>query len=307
MGLFQDLTGQRFGRLTVMHRAENRGGRVFWHCLCDCGNEKDIPASTIKDGRSRSCGCLNIESSSARRKDLTGQKFGRLTVLRLSNNRGSSKKLMWVCQCNCGKICEVNGTLMANGSVRSCGCLATEVRVQTGRNSRGRKSSRFIDLTGQRFGRLKVIERGENGKNGQTRWRCICDCGKETLTAGNKLRSGLAKSCGCLGLENATKAKITHGQANTPLYQLFKWMHNRCELKTSNTYKWYGAKGITVCDEWKEFHTFQKWALDNGYQVGLSIDRLDPTKGYSPENCEFVTRSENARRMHKAHGHKLRS
>ena len=66
----------------------------------------------------------------------------------------------------------------------------------------------------------------------------------------------------------------------------------------------YGQRGIRVCDEWKDFQAFYDWAMANGYKKGLTVDRLDPDKGYSPENCELVTRAENSRRMHAAHGHK---
>lgn len=299
-----DLTGQVYGRLTVIRRAENVNGRTRWHCLCSCGNETDVATGLLRSGGTRSCGCLSKENRETPRAHLEGQRFGRLTVLRRSENRGASGRRLWVCKCDCGNTFEAEGYSLKGGSVRSCGCLAHEVRVETGKKSRGRKSSRFIDLTGQRFGRLTVIERGENSAAGATRWRCICDCGKETLTIASKLRAGLAKSCGCLGLENATKAKVTHGHANTPIYRVFRAMHNRCESETCQGFKWYGQRGIRVCDEWKGFQAFYDWAMANGYKKGLTVDRLDPDKGYSPENCELVTRAENSRRMHAAHGHK---
>ena len=303
MGLL-DLTGQVFGRLTVVSRAENSNGRTRWLCLCECGNNKIVPSDALRSGKSRSCGCLSEENRRTQRVHLEGQRFGRLTVIERSENRGSNRLLLWKCKRDCGNTCEADGSSLKGGKVRSCGCLAHEAHVLLGKNSRGRKSARFVDLTGKRFGRLIVIERGPNSNGNATRWRCICDCGKETLTLASKLVAGLSKSCGCLGIENATKAKIKHGHANTPFYLLFKAMHNRCELETCREYKWYGGRGIKVCDEWKEFQPFYDWAMANGYAKGLSIDRIDPDKGYSPDNCEWVTRAENSRRMHKAHGHK---
>lgn len=296
MSTVKNLIGQRFGRLVVQYRATNKNGRVAWHCLCDCGNERDITAGNLLSGKTKSCGCLSDENRRRARIDLIGQKFGRLTVVsRLSDHSNGWK---WHCICDCGNEIDVVGSSLKHGTTKSCGCLAKETRIQTGKNSKGRKSARFIDLTGQRFGRLTVIQRVENSKAGMVRWLCRCDCGNTTITTTAHLRDGHTKSCGCLGLEHATRAKIKHGQANTPLYRVFRSMHNRCELNTCKGFKWYGAKGIKVCDQWKEFQPFMDWALSHGYKKGLTIDRIDPNKDYCPENCEWVTRSENSRRMH---------
>lgn len=298
MGLFRDLTGQRFGRLVVLYRSDNIGNRVAWHCLCDCGKEKDVKGSLLIQGKTRSCGCLSDENRHLFKEDLTGQRFGRLIVLNRCKNKINGY-WKWHCLCDCGNTIDVVSTSLKNGNTKSCGCLAKETHKLTGKLSKGRKSKSFIDLTGQRFGLLTVIERVENTNRGCVRWLCKCDCGKETKTTTAHLRSGHTKSCGCLGLKHATEAKITHGQSKTPLYRVFLSMHNRCELTTSREYKWYGAKGIKVCEEWKDFQTFANWAYSHGYEKGLTIDRIDPKGIYCPENCEWVTRSENTKRMHR--------
>lgn len=84
-------------------------------------------------------------------------------------------------------------------------------------------------------------------------------------------------------------------------------MHSRCRDKGNTSWQWYGGKGISVCDEWGEFTGFKDWSLANGYSEGLSIDRIDPSAGYSPCNCEFVTRSENTRRMLAMRGAEVRA
>ena len=113
-----DLTGQKFGRLTVIERVENKGKRVAWLCQCECGNEKVIVGQSLKSGNTMSCGCTNEV------EDLTGQKFGRLTVIERAENKG--KKVAWLCQCECGNEKVIRGCSLKNGDTISCGCLQNE-------------------------------------------------------------------------------------------------------------------------------------------------------------------------------------
>lgn len=116
-------------------------------------------------------------------------------------------------------------------------------------------------------------------------YRCsYCDSffesSKESIDSGNK------KSCGCM--TNALKIRITHNSSKTKLYKVWASMKQRCFNVKNKKYKTYGARGITVCDEWKKFEPFQKWALSNGYSQGLSIDRRDNDGNYEPSNCRWV-------------------
>lgn len=305
MGNFIDLTGQRFGRLTVIERAQNQGKHVAWLCQCDCGKTTTVKGTLLRSGKTQSCGCIRTELRRSIKKDLTGQRFGRLLVLGLSPE-SKTGRIRWRCLCDCGKEVDVNPASLMNGQTQSCGCLATEARKKVGASSKGRPSKRLIDLTGKRFGRLTVQGRAENTKRGQVRWRCLCDCGKETIVLGVHLRSGHTQSCGCMGLQHATEAKIKHGESKSKLYAVFQSMHRRCDSPTVKGYKYYGAKGIRVCAEWEDFETFANWAKSHGYKEGLTIDRKDPNKGYEPENCEWVTRAENSKRMHRLHNHKVK-
>lgn len=150
------------------------------------------------------------------------------------------------------------------------------------------------DLTGLTFGYWKVLRRAEN-KGKRAMWLCKCVCGKEKVIQGTSLKSGLSKSCGCKKSENHFK---THGLANHPLYAKWLAIRHRCKNPHNHKYKNYGGKGITVCSEWdSDFELFYEWALSNGYKEGLELDRIDNTKGYSPENCRFVTHKENLRNM----------
>lgn len=162
--------------------------------------------------------------------------------------------------------------------------------------------SRLIDLTGQRFGRLTVIERAGQHK-GRSLWKCKCDCSKITVVSVSQLLRGRTKSCGCLRNENISRIAKKHGMSHTRLYHIWIGMKKRCYDPNAQYFEIYGGRGITVCDEWlHDFMEFQRWALSHGYSDELSIDRIDNDKGYSPDNCRWATWHEqrmNQRRMTK--------
>lgn len=140
------------------------------------------------------------------------------------------------------------------------------------------------NLTGLRFGKLTVTGRSEtNSKSGNARWACQCECGGNATVIGSHLRSGKTSSCGCL-----RTSEIAQGHSHERIYRTWNGMHKRCYNPKHDKYKWYGAKGISVCLEWHDFITFREWALSNGYTDELTIDRKNPFQNYSPDNCQFV-------------------
>lgn len=150
------------------------------------------------------------------------------------------------------------------------------------------------DRAGQVFGRLTVQD-NYYVKNRKTYWLCACECGVNKHIDGNALQSGATISCGCYHREAISKSSKKHGHWAHPLYWVHRGMLNRCNLKSDRAYVNYGARGISVCDEWrKDFKSFYDWAIANGWAIGLEIDRINNDGNYEPSNCRFVTRKVNS-------------
>lgn len=200
------------------------------------------------------------------KKDLVGQRFGELVVLEHQPNRRV------LCRCDCGKEKSVLECHIKSGATKSCGCLLKKLNRE-----RYKK-----DLVGQQFGKLIVLKEVAPNPSGGIKYLCLCDCGNERITSSNALLMGRVDSCGCIP------------NIHKNLYQCWADIKQRCTNPNVKNYRWYGAKGISVCEVWNEFKPFKLWALSSGYKVGLTIDRIDPRKNYEPNNCRWITKSENS-------------
>ena len=160
---------------------ERKYKKVVWECLCDCGNTFYALGTNLNKGQTISCGCYKRPH----RKNTPiepGQKYGKLTILKKSDKM-SNKNIMWVCECECGKIKDIRGSHLVSGAIKSCGCLNFDKN----------------DLTGQTFGFLTVLSlTDKKGNSGQNIWLCRCECGTLKEVRSTSLRSGEVSSCGCI-------------------------------------------------------------------------------------------------------------
>lgn len=192
-------------------------------------------------------------------KNETGNRYGRLTVIRYDHT-DKRQGAYWLCACDCGCTTVVKGNRLRTGKTKSCGCIKSEVQEALGQRTRETSAMRMRDFN-------KIFWTDSN--------------------------------------REANRRKATkHGGTGTRLFRVWEGMKERCNAENGDHARWYHDKGIRVCDEWEnDFAAFREWAVAHGYYEQspdtphaqrLSIDRIDPSKGYSPENCQWISISQNS-------------
>lgn len=220
----EDLSGRRFGRLTVIRRTETKSNRTRWICRCDCGQEKIVTSRDLKSGRVKSCGCLYRDRRGNNRKDLTGRVFGRLTALYPTERRDSHGVIYWLCQCDCGNQTEATVSSLLNGTCKSCGCLKKE--------NQDKLKSRLHHVDGTC---VEFLERRKERKDNKSGFRGVykIKSGKYRVSIGfrgERIYLGIYNT-----FDDAVKARLS---AENELYGEFLETYHKWEIKASTNPKW---------------------------------------------------------------------
>lgn len=219
----EDLTGRRFGRLTVIRQLENRNNRTRWLCRCDCGNEKNVAARDLKAGKVKSCGCLRREGN-RKKMDISGQRFGRLTALYPTDRRDSHGVVYWVCRCDCGNQTEVPASNLVNGTCKSCGCLKKENqdKIQDRLHHIDGTCVEFLEKRKKRKDNKSGFRGVYQGKNGRFR--------VSIGFRGKRIYLGTYDD-----FENAVEARL---EAEKNIYGEFLELYHEWEKKSSDDPEW---------------------------------------------------------------------
>ena len=197
----KDYSGETRGQFIILKPAEIKNKKTYWWAQCTCGTIEKIRIDQKRIACLECSKKLKSQHLKGKKiKDLTNQKFGKLTVLYLIKQRTKDGNAIWHCKCECGNECDICSKNLVQNITQSCGCLRKENAKKMGKNT-------FHDLTNQRFGSLIAISKTNKKQNSNYIWKCNCDCGNIHYVAGGQLVSGKIKSCGCKRIEAISQAK----------------------------------------------------------------------------------------------------
>lgn len=280
---YNDIIGKQYGRWNVIGLGEKIKGKQYMICECSCDDHtiKSVYGNSLIKGKSTSCGCLKKEYMQSKYNDLTGQQFGNLIVLKKSSKRTKYNKIMWTCQCTCEyeTIIDVSAESLTNGKRKTCG--------------KCRKANNFVDLTGQKFGRLTVLKRDKSSKK-IVYWLCECDCESKTrlYVLGSSLKSGKTKSCGCLHSEISSQLHGVQEKYNDFIIGInyiigitqngskFYFDHSDLDKIKNSQRCWFVDEGYVVCKYKGKSIQLQNYLMNP--PENMLVDHID---GNPLNNC----------------------
>lgn len=277
-----DISGQKFGRLTVIRFACIKDRRAYFDCLCDCGNTVIACGKDVRQGNTRSCGCLRAEITPTKKVFFNqGDKYGFLTVIKEITPKISPsgrKNRIIECSCVCGRFTQPHADSLVRGVIKSCGCIR-------------KPSKRKLDIKpGDKFGMLTVISEVANHRNSagiiRRRFKFLCDCGAEHEADITAVIHGKTISCGCLQSNIIGAIARIHGESKKSVYRIWCKIKERCLSETCKSFHRYGGRGITICDGWRD--DVVAFINDMGERPSPehSVDRIDNDGHYSCGKCK---------------------
>lgn len=290
------LIGEKNNLLTIIgeldgHREPSGKLQRMVLCTCDCGTTTSLQLKDFRSGKTKSCGCNRPK------ENVVGNTYGKLKVLKDVDSYISHKKVKVrkvLCQCDCGGQKEIILGSLRAGKTTHCGCLKSPIIYPN------RKLSPLdLDKVNQRdFGDWTIIEEISFNKDKRV-VIAECKCGyRKTTTMRAMGRSG--KSCSSCAtqkiLDKVTPEELERRAIRYTLRTRWTGMKRRCYNPEDKSYNRYGARGIAICEDWlSNFELFYNWAISNGFNKDLEIDRVNNDGNYEPSNCRWITRTENTR------------
>ena len=257
----------KYGRLTIQYTYKNAKNLVTSHCVCDCGNEKDIFFYNIKKGASKSCGCLEKESRYGRNHtdlSIIGQKFGRLTVIEKSDKKTSNGGILWKCRCDCGNITYSNSTQLKRGHTTSCGCAKIDFI-----------ESCKVDVIGKKFGYLTVLREVKDKSYKRRTVECKCDCGNICVCTINDITSGHTMSCGCMVKSKGEKL-IEEILNELKVKFVSQYKFKECKNKRRLPFDFY-LPDYNTCIEYQgeqHYRPVKFWGGNEGFEKRQQLDKI---------------------------------